>query len=136
MTHTSIQNSQVLQFKAVAKNFLESGFQPEGHVLLRSSGELDLVVFHGSDLPSDLQAALDVALPLSVNAKPANVVRFFQRPDVALLVERLHAGHRIEWSGARHVGVFSSEAQDAREGLENLLAAFNAKENDQQSMIH
>lgn len=125
MHSSSIQNPQVLQFKAAAKNFSDSGFQPHGYVLMGHDGCLDLAVFHSRDLPANLARALDVALPLSIHARASGVVRFFQRDDVRLLFARLHAGHAIAWNGTHHVGVFSTVAQDALEGLKKLLVAFN-----------
>lgn len=125
MNQYSIQNAQVIQFKAQAKSFYESGFQPRGYVLLGYAGRLDLAVFHGSDLPPSLAHGLDVALPLSTDARPTNVVRFFQRNDVRLLLNRLQEGHCICWNGSYNVGVFSPAAQDAVEGLRGFLDAFN-----------
>jgi hypothetical protein len=127
MNHSIIQNSQVLQFKTIAKNFTNSGFQPQGYALMGHDAQLELAVFHGADLPANLLHALDVALPLSVHAKPTYIVRFFERADVRLLLKRLHVGHNIAWNGVRHVGVFTSSAQDALEGLQALLELFNAQ---------
>lgn len=128
MNQQSIQTPQVLLFKAQAKNFSESGFEPQGYVLLGYAGRLDLAVFHGGDLPLNLAHGLDVALPLSIDARPASVVRFFQRADVCLLLARFHDGHDIRWNGSYNVGVFSTTAQDALEGLRTLLGEFNRSE--------
>ena len=129
MNQYPIQNTQILLFKAQAKNFSESGFDPQGYILLSYAGHLDLAVFHGSDLPANLAHGLDVALPLSTQARPANVVRFFQRADVCVLLARLREGHDIRWNGSYNVGVFSTTAQNALEGLHGLLKDFNQSEN-------
>lgn len=128
MIQTSIHNADALQFQTVAKNFLESGFQPKGFVVLHHDAQLHLEVFRSDELPASLDSLHDVALPLTTQARPAHVVRFFQRPDVRLLLERLHTGHKLAWNGKRHIGVLNNAAQDALQGLHTLLDTFNQKE--------
>ncbi len=125
MIQTSIHNADVLQFQTVAKNFIESGFQPQGFVVLGHDAQLRLEVFRSVELPASLDSLHDVALPLSTAARPAHVVRFFQRPDVRLLLGRLHAGHKLAWNGKRHVGVLDNAGQHALQGLQGLLDSFN-----------
>lgn len=127
MNQYSIQNTQVIQFKAQAKNFYESGFQPKGYIVVDYDGSMELSVFHGNDLPSSLAHGRAVALPLSTDARPANVVRFLQQADVRLLLTILQAGHKLRWNGIYNVGIFSDAAQDAVEGLRGLLKTFNIK---------
>lgn len=128
MIQTSIHNADVLQFQTVAKNFIESGFQPKGFVVLHHDAQLHLEVFRSDELPASLDSMHDVALPLSTAARPAHVVRFFQRPDVRMLLGRLHAGHKLAWNGKRNIGVLNHAGQDALQGLQALLEDFNQKE--------
>ena len=128
MIQTSIHNADVLQFQSVAKLFRESGFQPQGFVVLHHDAQLHLEVFRSDELPASLDSMHDVALPLSTQARPSRVVHFFQRPDVRLLLERLHTGHKLVWKGKRNIGVLNNAGQDALQGLQALLEDFNQKE--------
>jgi hypothetical protein len=48
------------------------------------------------------------------------------------LLERVHAGHTVEWDGSNNVGLLTADAQDASDELERLLDAMNDPENQTQ----
>lgn len=50
----------------------------------------------------------------------AALADFLGRDDVQALLERIHAGHSVEWDGSNHVGRLNQDAVDASYALERL----------------
>lgn len=58
---------------------------------------------------------------------------FLTNPDVVALLERVHAGHTIEWDGNNHVGRLTDDARRAEEELDRLTAEDQWTERDREA---
>jgi hypothetical protein len=87
----------------------------DGEVSADYSGEIGnavpMYVWHGRTLrwsvPSDVRGEA--------------LAEFLADPETLALLERVHAGHVVDWDGNNHVGSLSDDARDASEGLDRLI---------------
>lgn len=89
-----------------------------GHVYVAPGGS-DTV----SGVPMDIWHGRRLRWPLSPYLTREQVIELLDDPQVHELLERVHAGHRVEWDGSNHVGRLSEDALDAAEELRQYLEA-------------
>ena len=87
----------------------------DGEVTACYSGEI------GNGVPSYVwhHRTLRWSVPSTVRGR---VLKYLlERDDVVDLLERIHAGHAVDWDGNNHVGKLDADAQSASAELEVLL---------------
>lgn len=85
-----------------------------GEVSAGTNGEIGnavpAYVWHGRTLRWDVPAAVR-----------GDALAELLRGDALPLLERVHAGHSVDWDGSNHVGRLDDDAQDASYALQRLI---------------
>lgn len=88
----------------------------DGEVWMDSSAERDSV-------PGDVWHNRTIRWSVTPHLSQAACQELLDDPDVRALLERVHAGHSVEWDGSNMVGVLTEDAVEAGEELQELLDA-------------
>ena len=81
----------------------------------------------GGAIPMDVYHGRRMRWPITQEVSGERLVQLFRDPEVIALLERVHAGHSIQWDGNNNVGVLNEDAQDASDQLEER---FDSVESD------
>lgn len=87
-----------------------------GQVSADYSGEI-------SGTPMRVAHMRDLTFSVSPYAKPAALAQLLEHGAGRPLLERIYAGHSVEWDGSNYRGHLSEDAKDAEFDLEQLLEA-------------
>lgn len=79
------------------------------------NGGCSMLVWHGR--------TLQWSLPPDV--RRSALVGFLARDDVRSLLDRVHAGHSVQWDGSNHRGTLTDDARRASDEFETLLLELN-----------
>jgi hypothetical protein len=86
----------------------------DGDVTADWSGEI------GSSTPMRVWHGVDMRWSVAADIKPAVLVDYLQNEALPLL-ERVYAGHSVDWDGSNHRGTLDEDAQEASEELQELF---------------
>jgi hypothetical protein len=89
----------------------------DGEVTADWSGEI------GSSTPMRCWHGVDMRWSVAAAIKPIALIDYLQGEALPLL-ERIHAGHSVDWDGNNHVGSLSDDAQEASDDLRIGLEMF------------
>lgn len=76
----------------------------------------------GNAVPIDVYSRRAIWYRLPSNLSGLALANLVARPEITALLGRIHAGHTVEWDGRNNVGTLTTDAQDASDELETLLA--------------
>lgn len=86
----------------------------DGQVSAYVSGEI------GNGTPARIWNSVDLQWPVSCEAHPVLLAKLLQG-DALPLLERIHAGHAVEWDGSNYRGELTDDASEASDELAQLL---------------
>lgn len=75
----------------------------------------------GTAVPMDVWHGRTLRWTVPADVRGSALAELLQSPDTRALIERVHAGHRVEWNGSNNVGRLAEDAIQAREALERLF---------------
>lgn len=91
---------------------------------LDQDGELaygyDTEIGNGRPMSVAERRTIRWSVPYDISGKA--MAAFLQDPEVLALLERVHAGHTVEWDGSNHVGRLTDDAKRAEEELDRRTA--------------
>ena len=109
-------------------------YQPQSaYVTLDEDGNVaaDWTGESGGGMPSSVWHHRTLRWAVNPSANGNDLAALLEGEALPLL-ERVHAGHTVEWDGSNNVGLLTADAQDASDELERLLDATNDPENQTQ----
>lgn len=96
-----------------------------GEVSADFSGEI------GNAVPADVWHGVRLHWPVLSSVRGDSLADLL-RGDALHLLERVHAGHSVEWDGSNHVGRLDADAVEASDDLRELL---NGMQDDESAMV-
>ena len=87
----------------------------DGNVSAGYSGET------GNAVPSTVWHRRTLQWPVQPSVRGDVLADFLDSPEIVALLERVHAGHQVEWDGNNHVGRLNDDAQAAAFEIESAI---------------
>lgn len=92
----------------------------DGNVRFDYSGEI------GGGVPMKVWLNRTLRFSVTPYLSRAAALELLDNPEIIALLERIHAGHSVEWDGNNHVGQLTEDAQEAEMELQESLQTLDS----------